>query len=62
MDFQRSRRRRTGLELTPLIDVVFLLLVFLILTANFQMPSMSLDLPGGTTEDESEEQVVIVEI
>ena len=62
MDFTRSRKRHGGLDLTPLIDVVFLLIVFLILTANFQQPSLSLELPGGTSEDESHEQVVLVEL
>ena len=62
MDFTRARRRHGGLDLTPLIDVVFLLIVFLILTANFQQPSLSLDLPGASSEDEVRERVVIVEL
>jgi biopolymer transport protein ExbD len=35
MDFQRERRRRPMLVLTPLIDIVFLLLVFFLLTGTF---------------------------
>lgn len=62
MDFKRNRRNRSVLDLTPLIDVVFLLIVFLILTANFQQPSLSLDLPGGNSEDEPQEQSVMVEL
>jgi len=62
MEFTRPRRRHSGLDLTPLIDVVFLLIVFLILTANFQQPSLSLDLPGGSSEDDARERVVLVEL
>ena len=59
MDFERPRRRQRAIELTPLIDVVFLLLVFLILTANFQQPSLELDLPGGASDDASVERAVL---
>ncbi len=62
MEFTRPSRRHTGLDLTPLIDVVFLLIVFLILTANFQQPSLSLDLPGGSSDDDARERVILVEL
>lgn len=55
MDFRtpRSRRGAPELDMTPLIDVVFLLLVFFLVTATFaQQQSQSevpVDLPDGTT-------------
>ncbi|MCL0067224.1 biopolymer transporter ExbD [Thermodesulfovibrionales bacterium] len=40
---------RRGMDLTPLIDVVFLLLIFFLLTAVFVKPSIPLDLPKSET-------------
>ena len=62
MEFPRKKRRHGGLELTPLIDVVFLLIVFLILTANFQMPSLTMSLPRAASDDKAAEDVVLVEL
>lgn len=62
MEFVRRRRRRHPIELTPLIDVVFLLLVFLILTTNFQQPALELDLPGGSADESQDERAVLIEL
>ena len=62
MDFPRRRRERTGLELTPLIDVIFQLLVFFLLTANFLRPSLRLELPESATVDEAAREPVRLEI
>jgi len=41
-------RRRARIGLTPLIDVVFILLLFFILTTRFgQQQAMQLNMPGG---------------
>ena len=43
-DFLRRRRgRRFNLRMTPMIDVIFLLLIFFILTAKFRIPEQFLD-------------------
>lgn len=62
MEFNRRRRRRAGLELTPLIDVVFQLLVFFLLTASFVRPSLRLELPNVTTTDDPSATPVLVDI
>ena len=63
MEFKRARRRDRKLDLTPLIDVVFLLIVFLILTTNFQQPSLTLDLPSGTSDENADrEDAVLIEL
>ena len=36
------RRRRFGLRMTPMIDVIFLLLTFFVLTAKFRTPEQFL--------------------
>ena len=36
--FQQREKRRLGVSMTPLIDVVFLLMIFFLLTINFEEP------------------------
>ncbi len=46
MKFQRKRREISGLELTPLIDVVFQLLIFFLITTTFiSSPGISIERP-----------------
>jgi len=45
MEFERPSELRVKLELTPLIDVIFQLLVFFMLSSNFIYPSIELQLP-----------------
>ena len=48
MDFQRSRRQFKEVNLTALIDIVFHLLVFVMLTTSFVVSeSMELSLPSA---------------
>ncbi len=55
IEFQRNRRQATEIELTPLIDVVFQLLVFFLLTSAFINPGITVNLPdaetGATADD-----------
>lgn len=57
MNFRhRQRRDETTIELTPLIDVVFLLLIFFLITTSFVRPKednrsaqIPVNLPSGTS-------------
>ena len=54
MKFRRSRKPDSGINLTPLIDVVFLLLIFFMVTTTFtQETRLLISLPeaGGETVD-----------
>lgn len=42
---RRGRRRASLLEMTPLVDVVFLLLIFFLLTSTSMQHSMDVQLP-----------------
>ena len=44
----------SGMNITPLIDVMFMLLLFFVLTSVFLEPSLELNLPGGTSDREHE--------
>lgn len=46
--FIRPKRVSAGLDMAPLIDVVFLLLIFFMLTSSFLQPSIPLALPKAT--------------
>lgn len=62
MEFPRRPRRRSNIELTPLIDVVFQLLVFFLLTSSFVQPSLRLDLPSGGAQDEADPTPIVLDI
>jgi biopolymer transport protein ExbD len=60
--FARSSRRDVDINLTPLIDVVFLLLIFFMVSTTFTKEThLSIDLPEATGEplNVSEKQVEI---
>ena len=46
MKFKRQRSQEVGVDLTPLIDVVFLLLIFFMVSTTFTRETqLKLDLP-----------------
>jgi len=61
--FRRQRSEEVGINLTPLIDVVFLLLIFFMVYTTFTRESqLSIDLPEaeGTVKESSERQIEIL--
>jgi len=67
MNFKGHQRRdEVGLDMTPLIDVVFLLLIFFMLTANFtQAQRLKVDLPkaehGESSQDQSKDWTIEID-
>lgn len=66
MNFKGSSRRdEVSLDMTPLIDVVFLLLIFFMLTASFtQAQRLKVELPKaeqGETADPSKDWVIEID-
>jgi biopolymer transport protein ExbD len=58
-----TARRRSPISLTPLIDVVFILLIFFMLVSNFmEWRAISLDAPGGAATRPSIEGALLVEL
>ena len=62
MMFRRPRRPTHTIDMAPLIDVVFLLLVFFMLTSSFTPPALPLDLPEVRSSAGSEPVVVVVSL
>jgi len=54
MNFSRAETDRLEVNLTPLIDVVFLLLIFFMVTTTFnQQAELRVDLPEASAEEQS---------
>ncbi|MEN8178375.1 MAG: biopolymer transporter ExbD [Pseudomonadota bacterium] len=51
MNIRPRRRRSTGVDITPLIDVVFLLLIFFMVSTTFERETqITIELPEATGE------------
>lgn len=58
-----SRRRRSPISLTPLIDVVFILLVFFLLASTFlDWRSLSLDTSAASAATPSRDAVFVIRV
>jgi len=60
---KRARRRKVLINITPLIDVLFLLLIFFIVSSTFlEQPSITVELPSAQTAEPQrvEEYVILV--
>ena len=60
--FVRPKRVSARLDMAPLIDVVFLLLIFFMLTSSFLQPSIPLALPKAAAADEPPPAPVFVSV
>lgn len=66
--FTRSKRDEEELDMTPMVDVTFLLLIFFMVTAAFslqksiEMPRQQTDAPSTTVVEEEEEELDMVEV
>ncbi len=63
MKFRRQHREEIGVNLTPLIDVVFLLLIFFMVSTTFTRETqLSIDLPEaqGKPKEATEQQIEIL--
>ncbi len=61
MEFEGRSRIHAHLDIAPLIDIVFLLLVFFMLTSTFLVPeALELELPESSSATASEATPIIV--
>ena len=61
MDFEGRARIHSHLDIAPLIDIVFLLLVFFMLTSTFLVPeAVELQLPESETAEATDTPAVTV--
>ena len=58
----RLKRKRSKLDIAPLIDVVFLLLIFFMLTFAIQGEGMDISLPEGQSSKEQAQEDLTIKI
>lgn len=62
-DFSLDGDFDDGIDLTPLIDVVFMLLLFFILATTFMKPAIAVSLPkASTSEAQSRQKQLLITI
>ncbi len=63
MDFEGRARIHSHLDIAPLIDIVFLLLVFFMLTSTFLVPeAIELELPESSSASVTETMPIVVSL
>lgn len=62
IDFGEHLPEKKSLDLTPMIDVVFLLLIFFLLTSIFSRPSLPLNLPEAESANLAVEPEIAVTV
>lgn len=62
MDFWRARTSALSLDMAPLIDVVFQLLIFFMLSSSFLHPALQLTLPTAAVQDQPQPQAIVVSV
>jgi biopolymer transport protein ExbD len=61
--FQRQRREEININLTPLIDVVFLLLIFFMISTTFTREAhLTISLPEASAEGEAQQQADSIDV
>jgi len=60
MQIARSRRPQTSIEMSPLIDCVFQLLIFFMLSSTFLAPSIEITLPQASQETDAQAQQLLI--
>ncbi|MFT5169945.1 MAG: biopolymer transport protein ExbD [Lysobacterales bacterium] len=62
MEIIRARKTKLSIDLAPLIDVVFQLLVFFMLTSTFAKPAMELNLPKAVMAEKVQDTRIVIEV
>lgn len=62
MQFSRRKKRHITLSIAPLVDIVFLLLIFFLLSSSYIQPSIKLNLPEAKNQNIATEQEIVVTV
>ena len=62
MDFIRAKKTTLTFDMAPLIDIVFLLLIFFMLSSSFLSPLIKVNLPKAVTQDPRSAERVVVSV
>lgn len=61
-EFDESLNSKSGFDITPMLDMIFILLIFFLLTASAAKQVVAVELPEVEISEASEEQEVIISI
>ncbi len=59
---KRESRKGIELNLTPLIDVLFNMIIFLVIAAGFIKPGISLQLPDASGREKMEKSDIVISV
>ena len=63
MNFRRQRREKLEISMTPMIDIVFLLLIFFMVTTTFnRQTELQIQLPEAEGQEQQRKDVIEIEI
>lgn len=62
MEFLRPRKLSMGLDMAPLIDIVFQLLIFFMLSSSFLNPALKLNLPQAVSYDKTPREKIMISV
>ncbi|MCA9396219.1 MAG: biopolymer transporter ExbD [Candidatus Omnitrophica bacterium] len=62
MEFVRSKRSALTIDMAPLVDIVFQLLIFFMLSSSFLAPAIKMNLPEAVTKDTTNPDRVVISI
>jgi biopolymer transport protein ExbD len=60
--FGESARRKTGINITSLIDVIFMLVIFFMIGASFEKPSLGVQLPDASTGEVAQGEFITISV
>ena len=62
MEFYRAKKEKPHIDIAPLVDIIFLLLIFFMLTSNFIKPMIKMELPKALFEEKLEKVDLVVTV
>jgi|Deesub1362B_J571_1020462.scaffolds.fasta_scaffold00961_4 biopolymer transport protein ExbD len=62
MEFRRRKKSQVNLTIAPLVDIVFLLLIFFLLASSFAKPSIKLTLPSAENQQRTRRERIIITV
>lgn len=62
MELIRPKKPELSLDMAPLIDIVFQLLIFFMLSSSFLSPSMKLTLPKTAQSDPKTQERIVISV
>lgn len=62
IEFTRPKKSGLSLDMTPMIDIVFQLLIFFMLSSSFVTPALRLTLPKAVLNDKPEAEQIVVSV